>query len=259
MTHTADGIYSLAAPIFEGETYTLKASCNGYPSIEATTTLPVSQTIEVRFICITEYNDVYVFNAYFPPTNELSYYAIGRFNTYRYIDIENNNYYYYRNVEIDYPDKYVEFFDNDPWPWGRSLIDFTHLDAKQKLRVYTPTDFEGSIGSSYANYLSNELFKGQIYTRRVGTQLDLSPSHQSFLNIYQLSAEFYKTLKGMAAQNEASDKYFATPVSPYNAIKGGAGLFGAALIHTFNISDMITEKNSPQNVFLNSIKEKHIE
>jgi hypothetical protein len=88
-------------------------------------------------------------------------------------------------------------------------------------------------------YLSNDLFIGQKYSLKIPVTTVSNPYIVgTYLNVYQLSPELYKTFMGIAAQNEAKFNRFVTPVSPYNSVKGGSGFFGAALIHTTNIKDI---------------------
>lgn len=230
LTHSEKGIYTLSTPIAEGETYTLKASCNGYPSIESTTTVPNSQTFSISWFN-TETIEIGI-----PPANTPSYYATLYFNITKWSDYERE-YVSYDIKNSDNPDKRIEFtdqsFDNYNFNY---LRDFTQLTATQDLTVYSPSSMDETFGSKFTHYLSNDLFLGHPYTLKFPAWLNSNPFTVGiYLNIYQLSPELYKTFMGIAAQNEARRKRMVSPVSPYNAIRGGTGFFGATLVHTIDL------------------------
>jgi hypothetical protein len=246
LLHTADGIYRLQTEIAEGKTYTLTATCNGYPTIEATTSVPIAQEF---FVCRqwtlhtwTGTNQIaYNVNVVskIPESQTPSYYGFCFYRASETISENAIDTVYQIYTNIDELDKFVDYFDYSManiFSVGK-IIDFTEIKNEQNLSTYFPENWELSSGSKRSFFLSSEPFLGQEYT--INQSLGRLPSIDlvTHVNIYQLSEELYKSFKGIAAQKSTQNSLFVTPVPAYNSIKGGLGYFGATLVHTIKFDE----------------------
>lgn len=240
--HSENGLYILDGSIIEGETYTLKVSCKGFHDVEATTTVPLSTPVKVnREYKEYQRNDRMLFdtkiNVTFPDSNRLLYYGLTIYKVERWIfgDQEDINYIPYSLT----PNGFFDFFDESYslFNCDNVFTDFTEPDFIQELRIFFPNDSEQSFGEKSTIFLSNEGFLGCSHTWSERFDELYSIDQETYVNIYEISPELYKTFLGVAAQNEIKRRRFAALVSPYNAIKGGTGYFGAVTIHRIDIRD----------------------
>lgn len=245
LDYFTDGVYKLQTEIFKGKTYTLRVSCNNYPSAEATTTVPTAQSIDAeRSVKLFEYPD-YNQQAYdtfvridLPAQEESSYYAFCFYEE----SVVNDGYETYLAYEVvgcSSPDKFVEYLDNSyAYKFSRDkLADFTGIGINMDLITHFPDDWESSTGSNHTIFISNEQFAGQGYI--LNQYIGRLPTNDkvNHVNIYQLSEDLYKSFKGIAAQKSTQNSLFVTPVPTYNSVKGGLGYFGAALVQTIKLDE----------------------
>ena len=236
LTHTTGGIYTMQAQITEGKTYTLRASCNGFPPIEATTTIPTTQSIPVEKQPSlstktenTQLTDNPCIRIELPATTSVSYYGLLCYNVWE-MPLADGIHKLYGVCQMEVSDKLVEFMDYSFYyrsSWDK-LNDFTDMDAEQELQTYF-TDIMVGATDGYIFFLSSESYVGERYV------LNLEDYGTPYLNIYQMSAELYKSFKGIAAQRSTQNGLFVTPVPAYNCIEGGLGYFGGVLVQTVEL------------------------
>jgi hypothetical protein len=238
-THDSVGFYSLSTPLHEGETYTLWAECDGYPSLEAQTTIPrpVSFSIAKSMIPYNPYTTLNHSTLSIQPVSDIVYFAFLSYklslrDTSYLMDHSSGYYLYLSNIHSRrIIDSRIEFFDLD-LRTERYLNDFTTYSSA--LNFYT--HFPEKIG---ALTISTVFFSNDM---SIGDSLTFSAYYHEtyfglddpiiYLNLYQLCPNLYKTFRGFAAQRETNNMLFVTPVSTYNSIRGGLGYFGSCLVHT---------------------------
>jgi len=149
---TADSIYTLDVPIAQGKTYTLRAACNGYPPIEATTTVPTAQNFTVARMVHADDGPAHDYETYlsitFPASLTTSYYGIYGFYKEEIVieesvfnEFESYTIYYGYGMKVN---QYVEFIDQSiHWISYRNIPDdFTNVRVALNLRTYSPSDRE---------------------------------------------------------------------------------------------------------------------
>lgn len=232
---TADSTYTLDVPIAQGKTYTLRAACNGYPPIEATTTVPTAQNFTVVRMVHADDGPADDYETYvsitFPASLTTSYYGIYSFYT-KEIFTGVETYTSYEGIPL-YVNQYVEFIDQSMyWLSYRNIPeDFTNVRASLNLRTYSPSDRE--VWECKYIFLSNAPFAGGEFTIRKDGY-GYSEDFVDFRIIYLMSPELYKSFKGFAAQNSTSNSLVVTPAPAFNCIEGGLGYFGSLVVHTYS-------------------------
>lgn len=258
-THDSAGHYVILDPveILEGTSYTLRASAEGFPPMEASTTIPTRQNLTPRMLQIEEetrygMETVMQVEVDFPPASHPAYYAILHYVTYgwqverweqdsltRWI-IHNDTVpkFHYMSAYSELMDRVIEFFSEAPF----FLTDPIHFWEWQNARLVTffPDDSERSFGRKSCIFLSNELFLGRGHTvKSIYGHLRPIPNRVNeriHTVAYQLSPDIYKAFRGVAAQESTKREWFVTPLPAYNTVKGGLGYFGGALVHTVTLS-----------------------
>lgn len=241
LTYSLDSTYILDSPIVQGKAYTLRATSSGYPPIEATTTVPLSQNFKItKEVYVDDgpsYDFVTSMSITFPESSTTSYYGIFSFNKKEILDgFETVTTYYGSGVKANH---YVEFIDQSVY-WGSYKDipkDFTDINVNLELYTHNPNDRE-AWGGKYV-FLSNIPFAGNEFTINE-KGYGYSADSEEFINIYLMSPELYKSFKGIAAQNSTSNSLVVTPVPAYNSIIGGLGYFGSVVVHTINLNENTT-------------------
>lgn len=238
LLHDSVGIYSANIAIEYGVSYTINAQCEGFPKLEASTTVPLFENVSASTQHYDERFDLdYQVDISMPASPE-SYYATRAFWSQ---EVDTTVYYYfpsptysfedgkvYRYVDMDWReiDSNVEFFNNAFQQGKRKKEDdFLQPFYLQHLKVFYPNDREKSAGNPGVVYYSNSRFAHQPF------RISMPQKEIMLLMVYQLSPELYKSFKSYAAQEAMRESYFLNSVSVYNSVNNGAGYFGSMVIH----------------------------
>lgn len=199
LTYDTLGFYrSDKANALEEKVYTLKATAEGYNEVTATSSCPAKVPAVFSAIETTtgEFGEtIYNFSITIDDPSGENFYQVGATFEYRYTNPQTGNgFVQINNVDVRSDDKGI---DDENIP-----------------------NFEGF-------FFSDALFDGSKFTVNIKMISRWGSADDLKFNIYlrTLSEEYYRYKTTSLLQNYASDNPFAQPVTVYNNIENGFGIF----------------------------------
>ncbi len=250
LNYQSEGYYRLAFKPSEGKTYLMKVSAEGFPSVEATTTIPipcqvsVSTGIDVEYNVSGEKRELQRISLELGAEPSNAYYALTYFYKTKIYESwppdENKAYYSYQTFPLRAKlDQIVEFFSTQQYsgaePSSQLFYKSKSPSAGDKLKTYFGEDDDKSFGPKSIVFFSNNTFRNLRYTfsNQGG---DWGSNNQVVLVLfYQLSSELYLTLRGVAAQESTNRNQFVSPVAVTSNVKNGLGYFGSCIVHRIQL------------------------
>ena len=193
-----------------GRTYTVRASAPGFPTAEATTSVPIPPPLSLRIDRVQLREDLSpgvqehgLSITFFDPDSAANYYALA---VYRVINA--------RNAE-----------GSDVY----GSIGFSSGDAVLRENRLVDDDFFEVDGDPLYDraYFSDASIDGQAHTFKIRTATfdEEGVDEQYFVVLESLSSDFYEYLRTREISDYTGENPFAEPVSVYSNIQEGFGIF----------------------------------